>query len=115
MKLTRSSRPAYPLANRGITELIHEINGLKSQSGVKERVVVIGATNRLSDLSNAVLQIATQVVLLGEKETAGEWYLSYVLRRKSALTMSHSRNFAHSIAGRDVDVGCRCKGIGQTD
>lgn len=65
------------MAHRGvITEFMQEMDGLKSQSGVEERVVVIGATNRPFDLDDAVLRRLPRRLLVdlpGEKEREGEW------------------------------------------
>ncbi|KAF8557235.1 AAA-domain-containing protein [Imleria badia] len=63
------------MAHRGvITEFMQEMDGLKSQSGVEERVVVIGATNRPFDLDDAVLRRLPRRLLVdlpGEKEREG--------------------------------------------
>lgn len=71
------------MAHRGvITEFMQEMDGLKSQSGVEERVVVIGATNRPFDLDDAVLRRLPRRLLVdlpGEKEREGEWYIGVVL------------------------------------
>ncbi|KAG8217811.1 hypothetical protein J3R82DRAFT_5975 [Butyriboletus roseoflavus] len=63
------------MAHRGvITEFMQEMDGLKSQSGVEERVVVIGATNRPFDLDDAVLRRLPRRLLVdlpGEREREG--------------------------------------------
>ena len=73
------------MAHRGvITEFMQEMDGLKSQSGVEERVVVIGATNRPFDLDDAVLRRLPRRLLVdlpGEKEREGAWCLDFVLQR----------------------------------
>lgn len=96
------------MAHRGvITEFMQEMDGLKSQSGVEERVVVIGATNRPFDLDDAVLRRLPRRLLVdlpGEKEREGECGC-LLFTAKSVLTLSCYRHPTYTAAGRDAGDG----------
>lgn len=99
------------MAHRGvITEFMQEMDGLKSQSGVEERVVVIGATNRPFDLDDAVLRRLPRRLLVdlpGEKEREG--ILRILLRDETLATDVDVKALAgqtESFSGSDLKHLC---------
>ncbi|KIJ68966.1 hypothetical protein HYDPIDRAFT_144468 [Hydnomerulius pinastri MD-312] len=99
------------MAHRGvITEFMQEMDGLKSQSGGEERVVVIGATNRPFDLDDAVLRRLPRRLLVdlpGEKEREG--ILNILLRDETLAPEIDVKALAkqtESFSGSDLKHLC---------
>jgi len=106
---TRDSGGA--MAHRGvITEFMQEMDGLKSQTGTEERVVVIGATNRPFDLDDAVLRRLPRRLLVdlpGEKEREG--ILNILLRDETLAPDVDVKTLAaqtESFSGSDLKHLC---------
>ncbi|KAF9227550.1 AAA-domain-containing protein [Gyrodon lividus] len=99
------------MAHRGvITEFMQEMDGLKSQSGTEERVVVIGATNRPFDLDDAVLRRLPRRLLVdlpGDKEREG--ILNILLRDETLAPDVDAKTLAkqtESFSGSDLKHLC---------
>ncbi|KAF8447611.1 hypothetical protein L210DRAFT_3526833 [Boletus edulis BED1] len=99
------------MAHRGvITEFMQEIDGMKSQSSLEERVVVIGATNRPFDLDDAVLRRLPRRLLVdlpGEKEREG--ILRIMLRDETSapdVDMKALARQTESFSGSDLKHLC---------